>query len=415
MKSKSLLITSVIGCLFVQLCVGILYLWSVFKTPVIAHYNWTPEAATMVFSYMMFAFVIGNLIGGFFQDKTNPKLVATIGCILFCGGIFLTSLLTEGTISLIYLTYSCMSGIGCGFAYGSILSCVQKWMPHRRGFASGLSVSAFGLSTVVFGPLSSWMLKLPAFGDNAVPLTFRTLSIAFFIVSMIACAFIRLPSEEYLKSLKLPVNVSNVESKTPRQAVTSLPFWCVTLSCFFMTGMWNIVSPLIKDLGMQRGLTENVALTAVSLTGLANAAGRLAVASLSDKIGRGKTLQLLGIFTLVTAIALIYFGGPVLIFFILLLAFSYGGGSATFPAITTDLYGPKYSGTNYGISLLSLGFSSIVFNAVSNSFIASTGSYTMSFIFGGITGAIPLLLMTVVNRAYVKQRTALDIVQKQSA
>jgi OFA family oxalate/formate antiporter-like MFS transporter len=84
-------VTAIAGCLCVQLCVGILYLWSVFKMPVVHYFNWNTAAANMVSSYMLFAFVLGNLIGGFFQDKTNPKLVATIGCILFCSGVFLSS------------------------------------------------------------------------------------------------------------------------------------------------------------------------------------------------------------------------------------------------------------------------------------------------------------------------------------
>ena len=402
LKVKNTLLPSITGCLFVQLCVGILYLWSMFRGPVVAHYNWSNEAATMVFSYMMVAFVAGNLIGGFFQDKTNPKLVATIGCVIFCGGIFLTSLLTERNIKLIYLTYSGMSGIGCGFVYGSVLSCLQKWMPHRRGFASGLSVSAFGLSTVVFGPLSSWLLSLPAFEGNAVPMTFRTLSIVFFIVSMAACVLIRLPSQAYLNSLNLPASVSNTASKTPGQAIRYLPFCCVVLSCFLISGIWNIVSPAIKDLGAARGLSESLAVAAVSLSGIANTAGRLSMASLSDKIGRGKTVQILGLLTLSASLGMIYFGGLIMVLLVLALAFAYGGASATFPAIIADLCGTKYLGTNFGISLLSLGFSSILFNAVSNAMIMATGSDTLSFLFGGAAGVLPVLLMLPVNNAYKK-------------
>ena len=48
--------------------------------------------------------------------------------------------------------------MGSGFAYGSVLSCMQKWFPHKRGFASGLGASAFGLSTVVFSPVASTLL-----------------------------------------------------------------------------------------------------------------------------------------------------------------------------------------------------------------------------------------------------------------
>ena len=54
---------AIVGCLVVQLCVGIIYLWSVFSTPVVESFGWTAGAAKMVSSYMLFAFVFGNLIG----------------------------------------------------------------------------------------------------------------------------------------------------------------------------------------------------------------------------------------------------------------------------------------------------------------------------------------------------------------
>ena len=152
MRKSNSPIAPVIGCIVIQICVGILYLWSVFKTPITEAFNWSSEAAQMVSSYMLFAFVAGNLIGGFINDKKGPKLTAVLGVVMFSLGISLTSLLSAKTIGLINLTYSVLGGLGSGFAYGACVSCVQKWLPHRRGLASGLAVSAFAFSTVIFAP-----------------------------------------------------------------------------------------------------------------------------------------------------------------------------------------------------------------------------------------------------------------------
>ena len=59
----------VIGCLIIQLCVGILYLWSVFKSPIVQSFNWSMEAAQMVSSYMLFTFVAGNLMAVLLMTK----------------------------------------------------------------------------------------------------------------------------------------------------------------------------------------------------------------------------------------------------------------------------------------------------------------------------------------------------------
>ena len=133
---KSSPIAPVIGCLIVQLCVGIIYLWSVFKSSVVASYGWVEASATMVASYMMMGFVLGCLFGGLINDKKGPRFSCVIGIILFSLGVGLTGLLRHENISLIYLTYSVMGGLGAGLTYNACIPCIQKWMPDRRGLAS---------------------------------------------------------------------------------------------------------------------------------------------------------------------------------------------------------------------------------------------------------------------------------------
>jgi hypothetical protein len=37
-------------------------------------FDWSQEAATMISSYMLFAFCAGNLLGGILNDKKGPRL-----------------------------------------------------------------------------------------------------------------------------------------------------------------------------------------------------------------------------------------------------------------------------------------------------------------------------------------------------
>ena len=70
------------------------------------------------------------------------------------------------------------------------------------------------------------------------------------------------------------------------------------------------------------------------------------------------------------------------------------------------MFGPKNSGTNYGVAMLALGFSSIFFNFVSKSILhATVENVTSTFIMGAITAAIPVFLMLYINR-YLKTRNA---------
>lgn len=400
--SSKKLLRAVIGCLLVQLCVGILYLWSVFKQSAIGYFGWSDGPVNLVASFMLFAFCLGSLTGGMLQDRIGPKPVCIVGVVLFGGGILASSFLpASAPISLFYLAYCLIAGIGTGFAYGAVLSCMQKWFPHKRGFATGLAASAFGFSTVVFSPVSNSLL-----GILSLPATLRTLAVIFLVVGLGACTQISLPDKEYLDNLKLPSSTgSAARSMTLGEAVRTLPFWLLFLGAFLYNGTWNMLTPLIKGLGMTRGLSEGTAVLCVSLTGITNAAGRLLMASLSDKLGRISTLLLLCGMTLGGAILLISVGNGAYLAVVLLIAFAFGGQAAISPATSTDFFGPKYSATNYGVIMLSLGFSSVLFNALSNALYSATGSYTSTFLMGAVTAVLAGVAFLLIDRLGKQKNT----------
>ena len=398
-------VVPIVAALVVQLCVGIIYLWSIFKVNIATSFDWTLDAAGMVASYMMFAFVFGNLIGGFLNDKKGPKLTCFVGVILFALGVGLTAVLNSNTIGLIYVTYAVLGGLGSGFAYGACISCIQKWLPHKRGLASGLACGAFGLSTVVVTPVSNFLMKTFTV-DGIVNFTpvFLILAGVFAVLGLVATAFIKLPSDEYIKSLNLPAKaVADVQNFTLPQAMKKPAFWCLFFSIFFINGTWNLAVPMIKDLGMQRGLAEAVAALCVTCTGIANAGGRIIMSTLSDKLGRTNTMYVLCGMTCLGAILTTFITGYGYFVAILIIAFAFGGPSSLNAALCTDLFGPKNSGTNYGVAMLALGLSSIFFNWVSRTFLH--GNVTSTFIMGAITSVIPVFLMIYINN-YIKKRSA---------
>ncbi len=408
MKNKHSPAAPIIGCLDINICVGILYLWSVFKSPIVTSFSWSKDAATMVSSYMLFAFVTGNLIGGFLNDKKGPRLTATLGVIMFSLGVFLTAFLTKETIGWMNLTYCVLGGLGSGFAYGACISCLQKWLPHRRGLASGMAVSAFAFSTVIFAPVSSSLMAAHTVGGvvDFKPV-FLTLAAVFFVAGIIGTLFVRLPDAEYLKALPAaPVSnkIFTGKNYTLVQAMKTLPFWCIFLELLFINGTWTLSVPLIKNLGMQRGLTEAAAVLIVSLTGVFNAGGRLLMAAVSDKIGRTMTIIVLSVLTFLGAVLMVLnIQGAGFILAICIIAFGYGGPASVNAAITTDFFGPKNSGTNYGVAMLALGFSSVLFNTISAKFLQ--GDVTKTYIMAAISAVIPIILMLIVNNSLKKMKS----------
>ncbi|MDR0906663.1 MAG: MFS transporter [Oscillospiraceae bacterium] len=423
MTKKQSPIPSIIGCLIIQLCVGILYIWSVLRREFAASYHLADGSTlpAMVASYNLFAFVVGNFVGGIINDKKGAKFTALIGVVAFALGVGLTGLLTDGTVNLIILTYCVIGGLGSGIAYGACISCVQKWLPHRRGFASGLAVSAFGLSTVVFAPVSRWLMDtyrihvvIDAVGNGGTTqelVDYRTvflfLGIVFLLLGVLAWSLVKTPTQEYLDGLpKSAANakvVSTTRNFTFAEAAKTVPFWCIFLYIFFINGTWNLTSPLIATLGeTARGLTPAQAVFAVSFAAIPNCAGRLIMATVSDRIGRIPASIILCVLTLVGAVFMTFIAGVPYIITVAAIAFGYGGPSAINAAITTDFFGPKYSGTNYGVVMMGLGVSSIFFNFISNTLLHKDPIPT--FIMGAATAVLAAVCMLVINRYLTKMK-----------
>ena len=136
-----------------QLFLGIIYVWSVFVSPVSEFYGMEKSDVKLTTSFMLCFFVVGILVGGKMLAKLGASKVVLIGGLMLAVGMLATAFIPKDFARLIYVTYGIVGGFGVGAAYNAIISAAQKWFPKNRGFATGISVCAFGFSTVVFAPL----------------------------------------------------------------------------------------------------------------------------------------------------------------------------------------------------------------------------------------------------------------------
>lgn len=394
-SSKSKIIITVAG-MAIMLCVGILYMWSVFLPYVTAHHGWEKSDVAMTASIMMATFVIGNIVGGVIKGKLSTKLICLIGSVLFSLGIFLTSLLGSSNPALIYVTYGVLSGLGCGIAYCGVLAVMQKWWASRIGFITGLSVCFFGLSVVVLSPVVKSLLG----GSLGVPGTFRVLSLVFAVVTILCSLLMRDPSAEYLAAASAKAgSKGEVKSYKPGEVVRQSTYYYLLITMFTFNAAYMVINPYISSIGTDRGLSESAALIAVMCTGIANSLGRLLVPSLSDKLGRTRTMNLCAILSMASCLLMVFAKGGLYIVAVFLIAFAYGGGSGINPVISTELYGPRYSGTNYGLLLIGLAASSVVFGKITGIIDQNPNiDFSVIFIICAALCIIPIVMMLCLRR-----------------
>ena len=398
-KNPEFRIVPVIACLITMLCVGIEYMWSVFQKPVIQYYGWADTAVTMVSSVMLFMFVVGIFTGGLIIDRKGPRLIVTIGGILFFSGLMLTSLLgdimTETKPWMIYITYGVLAGCGVGFAYSGTINCVQRWLPHRRGFATGICVCAFGLSIVIFTPVAKALL------NNGVPFTFRMFAIILGVIVFVMSFFFKTPPTGYAERRGVKV-VQDSGSHSIGEAVRDPRFWFMCSALFFGTAANMIINPRVMTLAYLRDIPDWQATFTVQLVGISSALSRLILPTLSDKISRSKTIFVMTIVMMAASFLMTFAGGVLYSIAIFFIVFAYSGPAGIYPAMSGDAFGMKNMSSIFGLAFLCIGLSSITFGTwlprVLNPDAAVTGDYKLIFIVGAVVNVIPMVCMLIYDR-----------------
>ena len=335
---------------FLQLFLGIIYVWSVFVGPVDALYeSWDVAAVKLMSSYMLSFFVVGILVGGKLQPKLGSEKTVLLGGLMLAGGMLASSFIPDSCVWLMYVTYGIIGGFGVGAGYNTVISAAQKWFPKKRGLATGIGVCAFGFSTVLFAPLIEALI-----GKFGVPNTFRILAAAFFVVVIALFKFIKTPENSGAAA-------GNISGKqyTTSEALKTKEFYFITLSMMFLTASYFILNPSFKSL-FESAPALGTAL--VMISGVANALGRLGVPMLSDKIGREKAIIVITLATAVCTAFLYFSPNPwIKIFLVAIIAFCYGGSSGVYPVLTADYFGIKNVGANYGAIMMGFAASALFF------------------------------------------------------
>jgi len=372
-----------------QLFLGIIYVWSVFVSPVSKFYEWSVDSVKLTSSFMLCFFVIGILVGGKAQAKIGVKITTLIGGLMVALGMLATALIPTGgkaPVFLIYLFYGIIGGFGVGAGYNANISCAQKWFPQNRGFATGISVCAFGFSTVIFAPLVETLIN--KLGDNAVKYTFLILAGGFAVAVLLLFSFIKSP--EQVPNAATPVlkgkQYTTLEMiKTPR-------FYLIALSLMFGTSLFFIILPSLKSLPKNYGL-ENYATVIVMFTGIANALGRLGAPLMSDKIGREMADIIILAATALGAFGLCINNGILFIVIIMVVAFCYGGYSGLYPVLTSGNFGIKNIGSNYGAVMVGFMLSALLFPIV----IKKINGQQLQFIALGTIAALGAVLIIILK------------------
>ena len=366
-----------------MLFAGILYAWSILKTPLATEFGWDTSALALNFTLTMCCFCLGGFFGSQISRKIGAPLSIVIAGVLAGAGFILTGLLT-GSVYLLYVTYAVLAGLGIGVAYNVIISTVNAWFPDKRGLSSGCLLMGFGASSLLFGTVLDKLFTAEGFGWRK---TYVLFGIAVILCLLIAGLIIRRPGADLQlpapkKSAAVRQEQFEVKDFTTVQMVRRLSFWMafVCLSCLAAFG--NTVISFARDLALSVEASATLATTLVGVLAVCNGLGRIITGAVFDQFGRRVTMIGANLITILSAgltlLAVSVHSLPLCTVGLCLTGMSYGAAPTVCSAFVSAFYGQKHFATNYSIINFTAMAASFIATAC-NALLASSGAYVAPF------------------------------------
>lgn len=384
----------------INLALGILYTWSIFKMTIKESivtgdglFTWTLASLNDPYATCCLVFAFTMVFAGRIQDKLSPRITAVIGGILTGAGLILISFSTAW-MSWIW-GFGILMGMGLGFGYASATPPAIKWFPPAKtGMIAGIVVAGFGLASVYIAPLAIFLIDKLGLSQSMM-----IFGIAFLIIVSALAQFLVNPPEGYVHpdSPKATTTANKTIDIAPGKMLRTPAFYKLWIMFCIGSGAGLMIIGGVA--GMAKQGMGQMAWIVVALMAVGNASGRVVAGILSDKIGRTTTLFIMLVFQSVIIFSLMFIEPAQVMLLVIaatLIGFNYGTNLSLFPSAVKDYFGLKNFGVNYGWVFTAWGVGGFVFPRVSQMIVAQTNSPRMAYIMAAgllLIGAI-IALMT---------------------
>lgn len=422
----------VVGGVLIQLALGSIYAFSIFTSPLADVIYENKKLGTNIdilgiFAAVLVTFAATMIFAGRLQDRKGPMFVATLGGIFYgLGHIlagYLFSYITPPSLFGIYLSYSIIGGIGVGLGYVCPIAAAVKWFPDKKGLVTGIAVAGFGAGAFIFAQVGNYIINgfswgLPSrYESSCIANTFLILGTIFFTMVVAGARFLRNPPEGWrprgwnptttqrTTALKKDYGANEIV-KTPQFWLLWMMFALSATAGLMMIGNVKNVANYLAD-GNTAMLVVSQAALIAGILALFNGLGRIVWGSASDKLGRTKTMRLmftvqaLLLFGMAVVCALKPANNTVQFIFLTILAslvgFLFGGNFAIFPSSTSDFFGNKNIGINYGLVFTSYGVAGVLGAIIPASLAKAGGSFVWVFAIIGVASLVATGLSFIIK------------------
>jgi MFS family permease len=389
--------------MIINLCLGSIYSWSVFVTPLTNYFvntlgqNVTANDVLLPFSVFLAFFAIAMPLTGRFIESHGPRKVTIAGGILTGLGWLLASTVTS--VPMLYLVYGVIGGIGVGVAYGVPVAVAARWFPDRRGLAVGLALLGFGFSAFFTANVAGWLI-----GAYGVMSTFRIFGVAFLVLIILLALPLTFPPKDWKPAGWKPPAPKPGEAVCEMnrgQMVRTTAFYGLWV-CYFIGCLAGLMAiGIAKPVGTEVvHIDSALATMLVGFFAIFNGGGRPVFGSLTDRLNPRNTALIS--FVLIAAGSLLMWQVPTVPVYIIAFALLWGclgGWLAIAPTGCATYFGTCDYPRCYGVLFLAYGAGAIAGPQLAGFIRTSTGSYIGVFPYVMVLAAVGFLIALFLLKA----------------
>jgi OFA family oxalate/formate antiporter-like MFS transporter len=348
------------------------------------------------------------VFAGRMLSRLGPRKLALLGGLTLGTGYALAGLFGGGNFWSVLIGVGLIGGAGIGLGYVVPIAVGMQWFPDKKGMITGLAVAGFGFGAMGWVKLAgAWGQLIETYGLSQ---TFLIYGAAFAILIVIGSIWMCSPPKGWVPEgfeAGKPVSTKGQMNFGVSEMFRTPQFYLVFITFAVSAGAGLMSIGLMKLYPMEAlqasgyGVAEASAIAGTAMAvffSLANGVGRIVWGSLSDKLGRRRS-----VFIMTSTQALILFafsamaGNEYLLYLgAALIGFNFGGNFALFPTLTADLFGNERVGQNYPFIFLSYGVGGII-GPMLGGYLGDLGNFPMAFTICAVACLVCALVMLLVH------------------
>lgn len=359
---------TLIGTIITQFALGSVYTWSLFNGQLSMKLDAPISQVAFSFGLLSLGLALASSVAGKLQDRFGVRNVTIGAGLLMAIGLMLTS--QADNLFMLYLSAGVLVGLADGAGYLMTLSNCVKWFPERKGVISACAIGAYGLGSLGFKFICSYLLSV-----YSLETTFMIWGGVAMTMMILGALMMKDAPKQQAAGNKM---ASQARDYSLGESMRMPQYWMLAL--MFLTACMSglYVIGVAKDIGESMvHLSAQTAANAVTIIAIANLSGRLVLGVLSDKVARIRVITLAQVVSLVGMSILLFSHMSESSFFIAIacVAFSFGGTITVYPSLVSDFFGLNNLTKNYGVIYLGFGIGSVMGSLIASLF----GGFTITF------------------------------------